>query len=732
MKFTYEMLNPGQQKGVDEAVAWYKARCNLETRRTVEPYFFLAGYAGTGKAQPISTIIPTPDGMREMGSLKVGDYVFGRDGWRTMVTGVFPQGRKKVYRVGFRDLTSTRACAEHLWAIESKKKSRKILIKNTARLIAEGITNSAGYKHKVPMAEPVEWKPRRHRIPPYIMGLALGDGYLVGSCPIVSFAHFDDDLRVRAEEMLSDYGFVFGKEHRQANVSQYTIMDKNRVNGVNTFMDELRRLGLTVKSGDRFVPDEYLFDSSENRLELLRGLMDSDGSCRSNRTTFTTTSRKLAEAVTFLVQSLAGTAIPSYDDREYKSGFCVGINVKMMVCPFHSTRKSASWAPSTKNPPSRYITSIEEDGEEECVCISVAAEDHLYLTNDFIVTHNTTAANVVVERCCRPQEVAYIAPTGKAASRMKKKGCPGAMTLHQFLYVVASDHELTDGELEFTIKGSRRGDAPKLVVLDEGSMVSSEQMNDLLSLNIPVLVLGDSGQVDPVNGDVFFSEGTEDILLEDIERNKGNIVRASFFIRTGGRLPPREYEDVKVYARRPTVSDYAAHATNDAMILCSYNSTREKVNAMIRAKMGRTSGIPQPGEKVLCTFNQRDHNVMNGEIFILESFGEIPNEWARNGDDPEFIKLALLVDPDDGERRTARFDLTCFIGADEETKKKAKRGRGGFDFGYALTIHKSQGSEWPRVLVVEEWMKSCPYHKMMYTAVTRAQHHLTVFRDPRM
>lgn len=348
-------------------------------------------------------------------------------------------------------------------------------------------------------------------------------------------------------------------------------------------------------------------------------------------------------------------------------------------------------------------------------------------------TGKTTVASLAVESCVLPHQAVYIAPTGKAASRLRKKGCKGAMTFHQFLYVLATDgSEDEDSDLEFSIRGALKGERPKLIVLDEGSMVSEEQIKDLLSLGIPVLVLGDTGQVEPVNGSPYFVEGKEDVLLTDIERNKGNIVRASFFVRTGNRLPAREYEDVKVYNRRPTVADYFDHAGEDSIILCSYNNTRQKVNAMIRAKFGRTGPMPEIGEKVICTFNQREYDVMNGEVFILQEMKRCPDSQLSPGEDPEFVKLAILRDPEDGEIRQAKMNLSCFLGIDEKERNKSMKSQGGFDFGYALTIHKSQGSEWPRVLLVEEYMKSCPYRKLIYTGITRAKSHLTMFRDQKM
>lgn len=341
-------------------------------------------------------------------------------------------------------------------------------------------------------------------------------------------------------------------------------------------------------------------------------------------------------------------------------------------------------------------------------------------------TGKTTVASEIVRRMVRPHEVAYIAPTGKAAARMREKGCYDAMTIHQFMYSLA-DGIGEDGGPRFVLKGSleRR---PRLIVLDEGSMVGKRIAMDLKALCIPVLVLGDTGQVEPVNDEPFFVEGSEDHLLEKVERNTGNILRAAFFIRTGGRLPVRNYEDVKVYERRIDSADVRAHVDNDSIILCSWNDTRRKYNALARTYKGISNQMPEIGEKIICTFNQRKFNVMNGELFEYHGYKELPVDLLSPGEEPEFVKLAILKSLADGKEVNAKFALTCFIGIDQDERDNAMKSIGGFDFGYAITVHKSQGSEWENVLVIEEPLKSCSYAKLQYTAVTRAKKHLTYFR----
>ncbi|PHM69552.1 porphyrin biosynthesis protein [Xenorhabdus sp. KJ12.1] len=412
---------------------------------------YLWGHAGTGKAQPIDTIIPTPDGMKRFGDLRVGDKVFGSDGKPTSVVGIFPQGIKPMFRVIFRDGASTRACKEHLWTTlpthEYKRGyKQKPMVRTTQEMLDAGIKHATGHKFKIPLVEAVEWPEKEHFIHPYILGVMIGDGGLLGTTPVISLGAGDLDIKSRVDSLLPEGIETGGVRVTSKNGRQFSITDNTIFHG-NRIKKEIVRLGLNVYSGNKFIPEQYLFDSRENRLELLRGLMDTDGTCRSNRTGFSTTSRKLAEGIKFLVQSLGGTVIvKEYEKAKHKSGYYAEINVKTLFSPFHSTRKLVEWSPSKKNPPSRFITSIDADGEAECMCIKVAAEDSLYVTEEFIVTHNTTLPTQIAARLGRPlirsQHTASTEESHITGQILAKDGRtyfePGLLTLamkHGFIYL---------------------------------------------------------------------------------------------------------------------------------------------------------------------------------------------------------------------------------------------------------------------------------------------------------
>lgn len=347
-------------------------------------------------------------------------------------------------------------------------------------------------------------------------------------------------------------------------------------------------------------------------------------------------------------------------------------------------------------------------------------------------TGKTTFARGAVDRLgLSARNVVYIAPTGKAASRLRQKGCVGAKTLHQFVYNVRGEDE--EGNPIFSEKGSL-DERPRLVVLDEGSMVGKYDMSALTKHGIPVLDLGDLGQLQPVNAPPSMTEADIDHELTEPMRFKNadgsiaeesNIVRGARFIRRGHTIPLREYEDVRVRKGYAPMADLLEHATEESQILCSYNKTRVSINERVRKELGFSGPVPQIGEKVMCWFNQHDRNFMNGEQGIVIGYDDIPlEEWNEDdADEMMFVRLRSLTD---GRERRVKFNPLSFSD-DPDTVKDALKAPGGFQFGYAATIHKSQGSEWDHVLMVEEPMGDVS--KLFYTGWTRAARRLTVFRS---
>jgi phosphate starvation-inducible PhoH-like protein len=362
-----------------------------------------------GRAQPLHTEVPTPSGWRELGGLEEGDLVIGSDGQPTQVLGVYPQGRKEVFRVTMTDGSSTLACAEHLWAVRTasdKRRDRPARVLETREMM-DHLRAGRQYRYELPLlSAPVEFPTQEVPLDPYALGLLIGDGCLTGkSTP--AFATADPELAEALECRLEGIRLV------PKSGVDYVLQNVNgRRGGVivaNPVTESLRDLGLCgTRSKSKFVPEAYLYNDAAVRLGVLQGLLDTDGGPvvqedRTCRIHFTTTSPRLRDDVVFLVRSLGGVARWRTRRREDKraglvkgravshreDSYVLDIRLPEGLRPFRLRRKAEDYARYGAGRPMRFIKSIEPAGVEETVCIRVEAPDHLYVTEDFILTHNT-------------------------------------------------------------------------------------------------------------------------------------------------------------------------------------------------------------------------------------------------------------------------------------------------------------------------------------------------------
>lgn len=356
-----------------------------------------------GRAQPLNSIVMTPDGPRKMKDIKVDDLILGSSGQPVKVVGVYPQGKKPVVEVSFNDGSKTQCCKEHLWltqTLSEKRHNKGFTVKTTEEISRYVKTNHGQKNHRIPMiTAPVEFTRKEVGINPYFLGLLLGDGCLHEKAN-VTFSTSDVELFERAKASCPDgirMTHIKGYDYRFASIK------RKRWNPLKISLRELGLIGR--KSYNKFVPDDYKYNSSEVRLAILQGLMDTDGSVwkdrNSVRVEFSTTSEALAKDVVFLVQSLGGTAFMyerQHNDNWHmlrghlvchrRNSFRVMIHLPPNINPFRLSRKAEKWA-KTPDYAVRLISEIREIGEQECQCIKVEAPDHLYLTDNFIATHNT-------------------------------------------------------------------------------------------------------------------------------------------------------------------------------------------------------------------------------------------------------------------------------------------------------------------------------------------------------
>ena len=362
-----------------------------------------------GRSQPLDSKVLTPDGYRPMGLLKAGDYVFGSDGTPVKVCKIYPQGQLDVYRVDFTDGAWVECSADHLWnttTLYERRRKKGFSTKTTAD-ISKNIKYSHAYNHQVPIVAPVQFEKKDLPIDPYVLGALIGDGCLHESAS-VTLTSVDDQIVEEVEKRLSS-GLVLKLASDDSKTPQYRVVSESSPNLIKCGLRELELLGKL--SYQKFLPDVYKQSSVSQRLELLRGLMDTDGCCfeqkgkRKPRVQFYSTSEVLVRDVVYLVHSLGGTAsvrerklnkeewheLRGRPVRHNRNVWVVGI--RMMENPFNLNRKSEKFVPLV---PLRAITSIEKVGRKECQCIRVDSSDNLYVTDHCVVTHNTFDDSVCI------------------------------------------------------------------------------------------------------------------------------------------------------------------------------------------------------------------------------------------------------------------------------------------------------------------------------------------------
>lgn len=327
-------------------------------------------------------------------------------------------------------------------------------------------------------------------------------------------------------------------------------------------------------------------------------------------------------------------------------------------------------------------------------------------------TGKTTLARHIAEDI--DGNVIFCAFTGKAAAVMRSKGCEDASTIHSLIY---RSKESKAEEPTFIL--NRRSDVAhaKLVIIDECSMVDEELGNDLLSFGVPVLVLGDPAQLPPVKGGGFFTEHEPDAMLTEVHRQARDnpIVRMSMTIREGGTLERGEFGESRIVGRDGID---AAQILAADQVLVGRNETRRKFNKRIRELNGYHDPFPAKEEKLVCLRNNRQKGLLNGETFTVKLVGD------RNGG-----LVKMRVAPESGDGPTVKVSVLSdfFEGNAEDVPWQIRRHTDEFDYGYALTVHKAQGSQWDSVILFDEsWAFREHRQRWLYTAVTRAAKRLTV------
>lgn len=368
----------------------------------------------TGKALRNDQNVLTPHGWTPIAELSEGDTVIGGDGSPCTVTGVFPQGIKQTFRVTFDDGASVVCCEDHLWKCKKgnrrfgKYRNRDEWEVHSLRTLRQhgGDFPRGWHRTMIPTVSPVQLSAWPVPLDPYTLGVLIGDGCIKYG---VSVSSADEEIVTAVANSVG--ACRVAKRHSSSRSYDYSITTPpGRRNPVK---DHLVDLGLFGKgSEEKFIPRCYLWNTREVRLAMLQGLLDTDGTIckKAGHVEFSTVSPQLAEDVRFLVMSLGGKCRVAWRSSNYthkgikKAGKpSARVHIRLPRVPLFRLARKAKWIrdPSRKTSDGRLLASVTPTGLAECTCISVDSQDNTFVTEDFIVTHNTLTAAAKVAAIAR-------------------------------------------------------------------------------------------------------------------------------------------------------------------------------------------------------------------------------------------------------------------------------------------------------------------------------------------
>ena len=361
-------------------------------------FIILQAPTGSGKAQPFYSKIKTPTGWITMGEAKVGDVISTPSGGTATITHIHLQGKKEIFEVTFQDGRSTRCCIDHLWKIHSHNFANKWKIVDTTELIRQESLKSS--KIHIPLLTPNRLDcDRILPIDPYILGCLLGDGSFSAVIRLTTadtfiveeFKNLLDSRYVIQKINKSKYGYVIVQKKKQSN---------------RPFKNIIRDLGLLyTKSDTKFIPNTYKSGSYIQKIRLIQGLLDTDGHVgKKGGTTYSTTSKQLADDLIEMVRSIGGIAkiireyIPTCnykgEKRLGKKAYTISIRYShpeiLLRLPRKKSRCPLNYQYVDLKLKIKNVSSTNQ--LEECKCITINSIDQLYITDDYIVTHNSHVA----------------------------------------------------------------------------------------------------------------------------------------------------------------------------------------------------------------------------------------------------------------------------------------------------------------------------------------------------
>jgi DNA polymerase-3 subunit gamma/tau len=517
----------------------------------------LWGDSGCGKAQPLDSNVLTIKGYKKMRDIKVGDVVFTHKGNLGAVSGIYPQGIRPIYRITLSDKTYIDVSDEHLNCIylyNTKTKKREDYILTTNDLIS--FFNTSKYDLRVDVPS-VEFNTHGVPLDSYLVGALIGDGAL--SSGNFNFSNSEDDILNKVDSILKEnynlclnridvnkydyrissiyksmYEFTYkgiiynGCTELQTKLKQegypkfdaetlkklslgkaYKIQDRypelrNAITMIihdeykdTYFRDTIRDLNLDCKSSEKFIPNEYLYNTKEVRLALLQGLFDTDGSISQNGLyEFSTTSEQLSKDFEFLVRSLGIRDTVSEKESSYVNASGERINCKTSYRHYlkvpnnmliFTSKKHLSKYYEKQHDPIRKIVSIERIEDQECQCIMIDHPDHTYISDFFIPTHNTTFARLLAKEYSCENRTDELGACGQ---------CMSCQVIDEYIATGATDRVTNIQEINIADQSGKRdldavledmalpsyGDEWKIYIFDECHEATSGLQNKLLKI----------------------------------------------------------------------------------------------------------------------------------------------------------------------------------------------------------------------------------------------------------
>jgi RecA/RadA recombinase len=384
-----------------------------------------------GKEQPVSEPVLTPLGWKPIGELSVGDEIIASNGQKQKVLAVYPQGYKDVYEITFNDGSKTKCGLNHLWetsSFQERHNGGRSSVKKFGDIL-KTLKYGNNLNHSVRLVDPIEFEEADLSIDPYLLGVLIGDGGITSSVNISSVdEQVWDEVSNCLNQKFEGWSFTI-----KDDVTKSIVFKNQTSNPLIKQLKDLRLFGCT--SDLKFVPDQYKIASIQQRLSLLQGLIDTDGYINKKKSEilYYTVSERLADDVLGIVRSLGGLAYKRFKKTSYvsKSGkrvackdcFIISFYLPTGMKPCRLERKMEGFSERKINF-CHFIKNVELTHQEESVCIKVSSPDSLYVTNDYILTHNTSESLEVMKNFCNNLTNAkgfYIKAEGRLSPEMRER-----------------------------------------------------------------------------------------------------------------------------------------------------------------------------------------------------------------------------------------------------------------------------------------------------------------------